>query len=50
MSKIREKGRTSPQIDPHNFSVQLWTERWYYEVCSNSVIDAKLEAKATAGK
>jgi len=44
------RGSRMPQIDPHNFSVQLWTERWYYEVCSNPAIDAKLEGNATAGK
>jgi hypothetical protein len=48
--KIVVRGSRMPQIDPHNFSVQLWTERWYYEVCSNPAIDAKLEAKAAAGK
>ena len=48
--KIVVRGSRMPQIDPHNFSVQLWTERWYYEICSNPAIDAKLEAKATAGK
>jgi hypothetical protein len=44
------RGSRMPQIDPHNFSVQLWTERWYYEVCSNPAIDAKLEGNARAGK
>jgi hypothetical protein len=44
------RGSRMPQIDPHNFSVQLWTERWYYEVCSNPAIDAKLEGNAPAGK
>jgi hypothetical protein len=48
--KIAVRGSRMPQIDPHNFSVQLWTERWYYEVCSNPAIDAKLEGKAAAGK
>jgi hypothetical protein len=48
--KIVVRGSRMPQIDPHNFSVQLWTERWYYEVCSNPAIDAKLESKAAAGK
>jgi hypothetical protein len=48
--KIVVRGSRMPQIDPHNFSVQLWTERWYYEVCSNPAIDAKLEGKAAAGK
>jgi hypothetical protein len=48
--KIVVRGSRMPQIDPHSFSVQLWTERWYYEVCSNPAIDAKLEGKAMAGK
>jgi hypothetical protein len=48
--KIVVRGSRMPQIDPHSFSVQLWTERWYYEVCSNPAIDAKLEGKAAAGK
>jgi hypothetical protein len=48
--KIVVRGSRMPQIDPHSFSVQLWTERWFYEVCSNPAIDAKLEGKATAGK
>ena len=48
--KIVVRGSRMPQIDPHSFSVQLWTERWYYEVCSNPGIDAKLEGKAAAGK
>src|SRR5580693_5503299 len=48
--KIVVRGSRMPQIDPRSFSVQLWTERWYYEVCSNSAIDAKLEGKAVAGK
>ncbi len=48
--KIVVRGSRMPQIDPHNFSVQLWTERWYYEICSNPAIDAKLEGKTAAGK
>jgi len=48
--KIVVRGSRMPQIDPHNFSVQLWTERWYYEICSNPAIDAKLEGKAAAAK
>ncbi len=48
--KIVVRGTRMAQIDPHNFSVQLWTERWYYEICSNPAIDAKLEAKAAAAK
>jgi len=48
--KIVVRGTRMAQIDPHNFSVQHWTERWYYEVCSNPAIDAKLEGKAAAAK
>src|ERR1700690_157815 len=48
--KIVVRGTRMAQIDPHNFSVQHWTERWYYEICSNPAIDAKLEGKAAAGK
>jgi hypothetical protein len=39
-----------PQIDPKDFSLQHWTERAYYEVCSNPAIYAALESKANAGK
>jgi hypothetical protein len=48
--KIVVRGTRMAQIDPHSFSVQHWTERWYYEICSNPAIDAKLEGKAAAGK
>ncbi len=48
--KIVVRGSRMPQIDAHNFSVQHWTGRWYYEVCSNPAIEAKLEGKAAAGK
>jgi hypothetical protein len=39
-----------PQIDPRDFSLQHWTERSYYEVCSNPAIYAALESKANTGK
>jgi hypothetical protein len=48
--KIIVRGSRMAQIDPRDFSVQHWTERWFYEVCSNPAIDAKLEGKAAAGK
>jgi hypothetical protein len=48
--KIVVRGTRMAQIDPHNFSLHHWTERWYYEVCSNPAIDAQLEGKAAAGK
>jgi len=37
------------QVDPRNFTLQKWTEKSYYEVCSDSAIYAALEnEKATA--
>ena len=48
--KILVRGSRIPQVVPQNFSLQQWTERWYYEVCSNPSVYAALEAKATAGK
>jgi hypothetical protein len=48
--RIVVRGSRIPQVDPGNFSLQHWTERWYYEVCSNPAIYAALEGKAAAGK
>jgi len=48
--KIIVRGSRMPQIDLRNFAVQRWTDRWYYEVCSNTEIQARLEGKAGAGK
>jgi len=48
--KIIVRGNRMPQVEAHTFAVQRWTERWYYEVCSNPEIYARLEAKAAAGK
>jgi len=39
-----------PQIDTRTFARQRWTDQWYYEVCSNPDIYARLESKAEAGK
>jgi hypothetical protein len=36
-----------PRINPKDFSVQGWTERSYYEVCTDPAIYAALEKKAT---
>jgi non-homologous end joining protein Ku len=38
------------QINPRDFSLQSWTDHFYYEVCANPAVYAALEAKATAGK
>jgi hypothetical protein len=48
--KILVRASRIPQVAPQNFSLQHWTERWYYEVCSNPSVYTALEAKATAGK
>ena len=39
-----------PQVNPRDFSLHGWTERWYYEVCANPAIYSALEGKAGAGK
>lgn len=39
-----------PHIERKDFSLQKWTERWYYEICSNPAIYSALEGKAGAGK
>jgi hypothetical protein len=38
-----------PRIDPADFSVQSWTDRYYYEVCTDPAIYAALE-KGKAAK
>ena len=48
--KILVRTSPIPQIDPQKFSLQRWTERCYYEVCSNPSIYAMLEGKTSAGK
>jgi hypothetical protein len=48
--KIVVRGSRIPQIDTHDFTLQHWTEKWYYEVCSNAAIYSALEEKSAAGK
>ena len=48
--KIVVRGSRMPQIDPHDFSVLKFTDKWYYEVCSHPAVYAKLESKNAAGK
>jgi class 3 adenylate cyclase len=47
--KILVRSSRTPQIDLHKFSLEQWTERRYYEVCSNPAIYAMLEGKAAKG-
>jgi class 3 adenylate cyclase len=44
--------RTSrvPRINVEDFTVQGWTERYYYEVCTDPAIYAALEKKKAAGR
>jgi len=48
--KIVVRGSRIAEIDLTNFSLQRWTDRWYYEVCANPAIYAAIEGKAAAGK
>ncbi len=47
--KILVRTSRIAQIDPHKFSLQHWTERPYYEVCTNPAIYAMLEGKTAKG-
>jgi hypothetical protein len=48
--RIVVRASRMPEIDLTNFSLQRWTDRWYYEVCSNPAVYEPLEAKAAASK
>lgn len=48
--KIVVRGGRVPHVDARSFTVQQWTDQWYYEVCSNPAIYSALEGKAAAGK
>ena len=39
-----------PRIDPADFSVKGWTERSYYEICTDKAIYAALEKRKGANK
>jgi hypothetical protein len=46
--KIVVRRSRMPQIETRTFAHQHWTDQWYYEVCSNPAIYAKLEEKRGA--
>jgi hypothetical protein len=48
--KIVVRRSRMPQIETRTFARQHWTDHWYYEVCSNPAIYARLEGKTSAGK
>jgi class 3 adenylate cyclase len=48
--KIVVRESRIPRINVEDFSVQGWTERSYYEVCTDPAIYAALEKKKAAGR
>jgi hypothetical protein len=46
--KIVVRESRIPRIDPADFSVKGWTERSYYEVCTDAAIYAALEKRKGA--
>ncbi len=48
--KIVVRASRMPRIDLSTFSLQEWTERKYYEVCTNPAVYAPVEGKAATGK
>ena len=48
--KIVVRSSRIPRIDPADFSVTGWTERSYYEVCTDPAIYAALEKRKGAGQ
>jgi hypothetical protein len=47
--KIVVRESRIPRINPADFSVTGWTERAYYEICTDPAIYAALEKKKGAG-
>ncbi len=48
--KIVVRGSRVPHVETRNFTLQHWTEQWYYEVCANPAVYAAVEGKTAAGK
>jgi class 3 adenylate cyclase len=48
--KIVVRESRIPRIDPTDFAVKGWTERPYYEICTDPAIYAALEKKKGAGR
>ncbi|GAC1428625.1 MAG: hypothetical protein NVS1B11_11430 [Terriglobales bacterium] len=46
--KIVVRACRLPQIDARDFTLKKWTDKWFYEVCTNSAIYAALEGKAVS--
>jgi len=48
--KIVVRGSQLAEIDAADFSLKRWTDRWYYEVCTEPSIYAALDGKAAGAK
>jgi class 3 adenylate cyclase len=48
--KIVVRASRIAQIDAGSFSLQQWTGKWYYEVCTNPAVYAPADAKAATAK
>ena len=48
--KVVIRSSRIPTIDAKTFTLKGWTDRWYYEMCSNPAIYTEIEAKASAGQ
>ncbi len=48
--KVVIRSSRIPIIDARTFTWKGWTDRWFYEMCSNPAIYTEIEAKAVAAK
>ncbi len=48
--KIVVRESRIPRINPSDFAIQGWTDRSYYEICTDSVIYSALEKRKGAGR
>jgi len=46
--RIVVRETASPEIDPSNFSLIMWTEKLYYEVCTDPAVYTQLEGEKAA--
>ena len=46
--KIAVRESRMAQVDPHNFTLQKWTDKSYYEVCTDPAIYAALDGEKAA--
>jgi len=48
--KIVIRASRVAHVDPGDFSLLQWTERLYYEVCTNAAVYSPVDAKAASAK